>query len=68
MEKEEMENLIKGALAESRKIDRETNEPKDSSSQNKEIAETFNCPECNAEVTERQKFCNGCGVELEWGE
>lgn len=76
MEEKEILDLIKGVVAESRKQDREQSDLEKARAEKAEKdapekkgeAETFDCPECGVKVTEKQKYCPGCGIELEWEE
>ena len=34
----------------------------------KEPKPTWNCPECGEKLKGGEKYCPGCGVELEWAE
>jgi uncharacterized OB-fold protein len=71
MEEKDILALIKGVVAEARKQDKEGNELEEARKRKAEgdakpETETFNCPECGEKVSANQKYCPGCGTELQW--
>lgn len=70
-----VEEIVRNALAESKRLEKEYKTKEDESERKRkegekpeEKEETFNCPECGENVRANQKFCNACGIELEWEE
>lgn len=73
-----VENIVRNALAESKRIETEMRRKEEDAKRATETAakpnenvveeETFKCPECGATLRGNQRYCNECGSEMEWEE
>lgn len=68
MEQKDFESLVHAVAQQVNQLNKsETNEkPTDTKTEEKDLVETFNCPECSTKVSAMSKHCPSCGCELEW--
>jgi len=62
----DIEKLTRAIASELKKLN-EVDKPQPTISDNTEKQpKTWNCPDCGATLKGGEKYCPGCGVELEW--